>query len=48
MIDCTHMLTEQLYDIINHFSDADRPRSTEDPFKENIWEIQGGCKLPST
>jgi hypothetical protein len=48
MIDCTHMLTEQLYNIINHFSDADRPRSTEDPFKENIWEIQGGCKLPST
>jgi hypothetical protein len=47
MIDCTHMLTEQLYDIINHLGDADRTRSTEDPFKKNIWEIQGGCKLPS-
>jgi hypothetical protein len=47
MIDCTLMLTEQLYSIINGFSAADRTRSTRDPFKENISQVQGGSESPS-
>jgi hypothetical protein len=46
MIDCTHMLTEQLYVIINHFGDAEFMLSTNDPFKKNVWEIHGGCSWP--
>jgi hypothetical protein len=48
MIDCTHVLTEQLYDIINHLGGANRTHSTEDPLKTNIWQIHGGCEPPST
>ena len=45
MIDCTHLLTEQLYSVINRIGEADHAVSTEIAFRKNIWAIHGGCNL---
>ena len=44
-IDCTHLLTEQLYSVINRIGEADHAVSTDIAFRKNIWAIHGGCNL---